>query len=162
MPGGWPEGSRKRGTYETREHNDWVESLAFALNARGIYVFFDKWDVAPGDSITRFMDRGIAESKLGLFICTPEATRRADEESKWTGYEAIQFKVGVTKEGKTIIPVLRSGENVPRYLQSRRWVDMRRNEDFDTAVADIVSLILGHGRRPILGEVAPDQKRVFP
>ena len=139
-------------TYEGEEHSAWVEKLALALNARGIYVFFDRWDVAPGDSITKFMDRGISEAKIGLFICPPEATQRADEETKWTGYESIQFKVGATKEGKRIIPVLRSGEDVPRYLQSRRWVDMRNNKDFDKGIGEIASFLLGEHRRPPLGK----------
>src|SRR5206468_1632856 len=103
-----------------------------ALNARGIYVFFDKWDIAPGQSITKFMDQGIYESKFGLFICTPVSASRANEEHKWTGYEAIQFKVGKTMENKTIIPVLRSGDerNIPHYLQSLRWIDIRNQENF--------------------------------
>lgn len=139
-------------THEDQAHKLWAEKLAHALNARGIFVFFDKWDVAPGDSITKFMDTGIGQSKCGLFVCTPESVERADSESRWTGYEAIQFKADLVASNKRIIAILRAGTDVPRYLRGRLWIDMRDDENFNDGVTEIADLVLGRSRRPVLGK----------
>jgi len=138
-------------SYTFGKDDHWVEKLAFALNARGIFVFFDKWDIKPGDSITKFMESGIDQSKFGLFVCTPESVERADSETRWTGYEAIQFKVGLVESNKRIIPILRAGTEVPRYLRGRRWVDMRDDDKFVDRVTEISNLVLGMPVRPRLG-----------
>jgi hypothetical protein len=139
-------------TYGDQEHNRWVDKLAHTLNALGIFVFFDKWDVAPGDSITKFMDTGIGQSKCGLFVFTPESVERADSETRWTGYEAIQFKADLVESNKRIIAILRAGTGVPRYLRARRWIDMRDDEKFNDGVTEIADLVLGRSRRPALGK----------
>jgi hypothetical protein len=141
-------------TYESQEHDQWVDTLAHALNARGIFVFFDKWDVAPGDSITKFMDTGIGQSKCGLFICTPESVARADSETRWTGYEAIQFKADLVESKKRVIAILRAGTDVPRYLRGRRYIDARDDDNFNDCVTEIVDLVMSRSRRPALGKSA--------
>lgn len=139
-------------TYGDYHHNAWVEKLALALNALGIFVFFDKWDVVPGDSITKYMDDGIGGSKCGLFICTRESVKRADTESRWTGYEAIQFKADLVENRKRIVAILRGGVEVPRYLRGRRWIDMRDDSTFNDGVSAIADLVFGRSTRPILGK----------
>jgi len=142
-------------TQETDTTKKWIDKFALDLNSQGVFVYYDKWDVAPGDSLTKFMDTGIDQSKFGIFICTPESSARANQEHKWTGYEAMQFKVGLTKQNKTIIPILLAGteENIPRYLQSLRYVDMRRLRDYKSGLSEIVSLVIGKSRRPPLGRI---------
>jgi hypothetical protein len=130
----------------------WVEQLAATLGQHGIHAILDRWDLQPGDSLTRFMETGIASMTCGLFIATPESKRRADAESHYLGYEKRQLAHGLVA-GVRVIPVVRRApegieQTLPRFLHGILAIDFRDDEAFYANVERLAMAIKGESPRP--------------
>lgn len=116
-------------TQEDNEHANWVEALAARLRRDGIETTLDRWEVGPGDEISKFMEEGVWNHDRILVICTPEYKRKADGRIGGAGYETRQITAEVLnnpKRGK-LIPVLRKGaweDSAPKYLSGINFVNL--------------------------------------
>lgn len=58
-------------TYDSPEHERWVEKLARNLcYPGGVDVIFDKWDARLGDNLPFFMKQGLSNAHVVLCICS--------------------------------------------------------------------------------------------
>jgi hypothetical protein len=55
---------------------DWVRVLAENLHQQGLQVFFDKWEIGPGDVLVHRLDKGILNSRNGIFVVSPDSLSR--------------------------------------------------------------------------------------
>src|SRR5438105_1672243 len=79
-----------------------VEGLAADLNSNGVDVFFDQWDIQPGDSIVdKIFTQGLAEAQLFVVVLS-----KASVSSRWVREEldaaTIRRIEGITK----VVPVI--------------------------------------------------------
>jgi hypothetical protein len=63
-------------SWDSESHKDWVRQLVEELRKHNIDAVFDQKDLFPGEEATRFMERGISESKVTVLICTENYTRK--------------------------------------------------------------------------------------
>ncbi|MBL8240545.1 MAG: toll/interleukin-1 receptor domain-containing protein [Bryobacterales bacterium] len=148
-------------SWDSPEHEAWVEVFAAKLRAQRIDAKLDKWEVEPGEHLTRFMEQGVAESSFVFSICTPNYKAKFDGRFGGTGYEA-QLITGEALNrqlaGK-FVPVLRSGvkeSSIPNFYAGALFIDLR--SDSPTEFEKILGKVKGTLKKaPVLGSEAPFQ-----
>lgn len=49
----------------------WVQVLSGRLRDAGFRVFFDEWEIQPGDVVTHRQEQGIEAAAAGVVVCSP-------------------------------------------------------------------------------------------
>lgn len=102
-------------SWDSDAHKEWVRELAERLTMDGVEVRLDQWHLAPGQSITQFMETAIVESDYIIVVCTPNYCARSLSRKGGVGYEqqiiSGRLAGGVPRE--KFIPVVRAGEFEP-------------------------------------------------
>jgi hypothetical protein len=141
-------------SWEDKEHNNWVETLAKKLSQFGIEVTLDKDKLEAGDRIAHFMEQAIANNSLIIIVCTEIYKSKADERIGGVGYETDILtgnKLYKLKEQK-IIPILKKGslrDSIPIWLAGTLYLDFTKgDEEFNT----LTELIFGNNEAVIFQE----------
>jgi hypothetical protein len=87
-------------SHASEDKQAFVEPLANALSAFGVNVWYDKFALKIGDSLSRSIDRGLAKSDYGLVVLSPSFIAK-----KWTEYELRGLTARELAGGKIILPV---------------------------------------------------------
>jgi DNA-binding MarR family transcriptional regulator len=125
---------------------DIATRIAEGLQASGVHVWFDKWEILPGDSLIRkIFNEGLAGADAFIILLSHQSV-----QSRWVQEELdaalIKRIEGVTR----VIPVLAEDVEVPLPLRAVQWVDM--SEDFDDALQQLLMAIFKVYQRPALGQ----------
>lgn len=105
-----------------------VKALAAGLEARGIEVWLDAWEIGPGDDVVAAINRGLEEADAGLVVFSDHS-----QDSRWVEAETSYLTWARIEEGKVLIPVMaEEGAWVPPLL---RPLARRSVEEVD-AIAD--------------------------
>lgn len=113
---------------------DLADRLAADLVSRGIPVWYDKLDLAIGDSVPGVINEGLASAKYFLIILSPEAV-----SSRWVQEEMNAALMRQVAQGGTfILPILFRDCLIPPLLQHRRYADFRTN--YENGLIDLLSL----------------------
>lgn len=105
-----------------------AEKVATALTRVGLRVWFDTWELAPGDSIAARIEEAVSSSDLLLVLLS-----RRSVESRWVRTElSAAFARELRDRAITVIPALIDDCDVPRELADRLFVDLRH--DFEGAI----------------------------
>lgn len=78
--------------------SQYVFMLAEALTRLGATVWYDEFELKPGDSIVASLDKGLAESRFGLLLITPAFLGRP-----WTEYERVGLINRQVSEGQVVV-----------------------------------------------------------
>jgi len=87
-------------SHASEDKDNFVRLLAEALRDYGLSVWYDEFTLTPGDSLSRSIDRGLANSKYGLAIISESFI-----EKPWTEYELRGLVAREIEEDKVLIPV---------------------------------------------------------
>jgi hypothetical protein len=108
-----------------RSDRDVAEHIALALRAVKFDVWFDSWQLEPGDSITTKVREGLSASDFLLVLLSP-----ASVDSHWVRDE---ITLGLSEELRqrsiTVVPALIKDCDVPPALQSYMRVDLRGDRE---------------------------------
>ncbi|MGN9844318.1 toll/interleukin-1 receptor domain-containing protein [Nonomuraea sp. H19] len=114
----------------------WARTLARKFIESGLTVFFDEWNVRPGDVVLHRLDEAIRDSMSCVAVVSPALFRspRAMEEHAALMGRDIRF-----------IPVLIGDAELPAFARGRVWRDFRgvAGEDYDAKVDELIDTILG-------------------
>ncbi|MCC7479020.1 toll/interleukin-1 receptor domain-containing protein [bacterium] len=123
-----------------------VEALAEHLMAHGVEVWFDKWDIQPGDSLRRKIEEGIESS--GFFI--PVLSENS-LESEWVKTELDAATILKLQGSCRIVPVLRgvTVDQVPLTLRSMACVTGSTDQD---RMEMVLNVCHGFSVKPPLGD----------
>lgn len=77
-----------------------VEPLAKALAKFGLRVWYDKFTLKLGDSLSRSVSKGIARSKYGLVVLSPAFFKK-----NWPAWELSGLTARELAGGKVILPI---------------------------------------------------------
>jgi hypothetical protein len=123
-------------SYDSDEHEEWVQGLAVHLARKGVDVIFDKWHLKLGESIPKFMEISVRDADFVIVICTPKYAKKSNERKGGVGYEQqiISGQLLYGTPPSKFIPVIRSGglqgKNcaVPTHFISALAIDFRSVE----------------------------------
>lgn len=143
-------------SWESKEHSDWVKSLADKLLADGIEAIIDSYDVSPGDRLPKFMESSIRDSDYVIIICTEEYKRKANNREKGVGYEShiISAELYNNHNDRKFIPIIRQGDfntALPTYLDGKLAIDLRGNPFNEDSYKDLIASIFKVKKKPKVG-----------
>jgi hypothetical protein len=122
--------------------------LAIALVEQGIDVWFDAWEIRPGDSIVGGIEAGLERSNLFVLVWSENASR-----SGWVGKEVAAYLHKQAEEpSMRMVPVLLDKAPLPALLADYKYV---RLDDL-ASIDDIASEIAG---RPTDSAIAAHLQR---
>lgn len=121
-------------SHASEDKESLVRPLAEALASLGVSVWYDEFSLSPGDSISRSIDKGIANSKFGLVILSP-----AFLSKKWPEYELRGLVSREIAEDAMIIPVWHGAthEDVYRFspsLSDKVAIETKGKQAIDVAL----------------------------
>ena len=143
-------------SWESKEHFDWVKSLADKLLADGVEAIIDSYDVSPGDRLPKFMESSIRDSDYVIIICTEEYKRKANNREKGVGYEShiISAELYNNHNDRKFIPIIRQGDfntALPTYLDGKLAIDLRGNPFNEDSYKDLIASIFKVKKKPKVG-----------
>jgi hypothetical protein len=129
-----------------------VDRLVADLASREIPVWYDKFDLRVGDSVTGGINEGLSQSKYFVIVLSGASVR-----SRWVTEElnaALMHQVA--KGGTFLLPVLIEDCDVPPLLAHRRYADFRVN--YDNGLTELLC-VWGKDRE---ASIVADNKPLYP
>ncbi|HEX8877713.1 MAG TPA: toll/interleukin-1 receptor domain-containing protein [Phycisphaerales bacterium] len=148
-------------TWESKEHKEWVRTIAARLRSDGVDVKLDLWECAPGDQLPAFMETAIRENDYALIVCTPTYKHKSEKRLGGAGYEGDVMTSEVFSQGnhRKFIPVLRLGAwaaAAPSWLTAKYRIDLSSEPYAEDQYQELLDTL--HGRReqaPPIGPIPP-------
>lgn len=124
-------------SHASEDKTDFVEPLASALAEFGLEVWYDRFTLSLGDSLSRSIDEGLARSRFGLVVLSPNFLSK-----RWPEYELRGLTAREMSEGKVILPIWHniSKEDLLRFsppLADKLAVDSKEMTPLQIAVGII-------------------------
>jgi hypothetical protein len=140
-------------THESTEHKQWVARLATDLRLNGVNALLDQWECEPGTDLSRYMERGIADSDRVVLVCTPSYAAKSRDAKGGVGYErlVVNGQLAQNVDTNKFICILRSGSadtTIPEYAQARLFLDFSQDECYKDAFTNLLRTILGAPASP--------------
>jgi hypothetical protein len=117
-----------------------VTRFAEDLRARKVSLWYDRWEMRPGDTLRERISDGIARARTFMVLLTP-----ASLGSDWVNYE---LNVGMLREIEgarlRVVPVLAGGvdiKEIPVDLRTKYCLDISTADGYDAALDQLVDLI---------------------
>lgn len=141
-------------SYSRRDAGEWARVLAENLERLGVRVWWDGWEVRPGDVLVHELDRGLQDSLNGILVVSPAAL-----ESDWVRQEYAALMQRAIEGRRRIVPVLYADGPLPPLLASRVWVDFRGADgpEYEARVRELADLLrdVRPSRPPRSEDLAP-------
>lgn len=133
----------------SHDDKDVAEKIANELKKSGVDVWFDKWEINPGDSLVQkiFLE-GLHNCEVFFVLLSKKSV-----VSKWVKEELSNAIVKKLNEETKIIPILIEECEIPSPLQTLLWVDL--SENFDNGIMKIVKSVYNVNEKPPIGKI-PD------
>lgn len=128
----------------SHNHNDqeWTTKLAERLEqenwqGRKLKVFFSPWDIRPGQSIPKEIEKGLDKSRKVGLIMSPDAM-----DSAWVELERlVTTHIAVSARDERLIPLHRRDCEIPTLLRPILSIDFRDDTKFEAAYQTLLSVI---------------------
>lgn len=135
-------------SHDSEDHKAWVLKLAGDLRGVGVDATVDQWDLAPGQDLAAFMQRGISHADRVLLVCSQEYVTKADAGKGGVGYERLIVTSEVVEaiDTKKFIPLVRnnpSATKTPRFLGPRLYVDFSDDAKYESSLELLSREVLG-------------------
>jgi len=95
---------------------DWARSFAQALKQRGVTVWFDEFDVRPGESLRDALESGLRRSDVLVALLDPEYP------AKPALFFELGAAIGMGKKFVSIVPKGLDPKNLPLDVRLRRYL----------------------------------------
>lgn len=108
--------------------------MAVALVEQGINVWFDDWELRPGDSITGGIEAGLSQADVFVFLWSEAAS-----SSNWVGTEIRAYvRRRVDKQTLRIVPVMLDHTALPVLVADYRGFQFDSASDLRRIAGEIV------------------------
>lgn len=87
-------------SHASEDKDDIVRPLADALIAQGLNVWYDEMTLRIGDSLRQKIDKGLANSKVGLVVLSPSFIKKG-----WTNYELDGIVTRTVSGEQVLLPI---------------------------------------------------------
>src|SRR5712691_10075674 len=121
----------------THANSGFVDSLVAGLQASGVDVWIDKWQIKVGDSIVKKINEAIHESDFLIVVLSKDSVR-----SKWVQEELSAATVRNIEETRQafILPILMEDCEIPELLKHRKYANFK--EQPETAFRVLLNTIV--------------------
>ena len=129
------------------EDKAWVQILASELKNLGLEVFFDEWEISPGDVFVHKLESNVLHSMKGAIVISPSALSK----SKWVSIEYATLLNKAAQEGRLLIPIIyKDGGVIPPFLTQNQWIDFRGElgQNYVRKVFELANALRGIRRAP--------------
>ncbi len=107
--------------------------LAIALVEQGIDVWYDEWNLSPGDSIAGGIEQGLSDADVLVLVWSHNASR-----SNWVGAEIRAYiQRRVKDHSLRIIPLMLDETPLPTLVADYRGFRVARQDEVVGIAADI-------------------------
>jgi hypothetical protein len=107
--------------------------LARELVARGLDVWFDEWQIKPGDSITGGIESGISQCDTFVALWSIRAAK-----SNWVETELrAALRRRVDDRTFRVIPLMLDDTRLPTLIADYRGFNLRKNSDLEHIATEI-------------------------
>ncbi|HEY5470270.1 MAG TPA: DUF1883 domain-containing protein [Bacteroidales bacterium] len=105
-------------SHASEDKDEVVRPLAIALQAEGLSVWYDEFEMKIGDSLRRKIDKGLANSRFGIVVLSKDFIKKG-----WTNYELDGIITKVVSGEQIMLPI---------------WHNITKQEviDFSPSLAD--------------------------
>ncbi|MEO4005503.1 toll/interleukin-1 receptor domain-containing protein [Flavobacterium sp. CAU 1735] len=134
-------------TWLSDVHVKWVNKLAQELARRQIKAILDQNDLKLGQSITKFMERGM-KFPICLCVCSDVYTQKANDESNvgGVGYEItiLSNKIFKGRSRETVIPIIKDNPEklLPDFFGSAKYINMDTEKWEGKPLTELATTIL--------------------
>lgn len=112
---------------------DTARLLAMALVEQGINVWFDEWDIRPGESITGGIEKGLSEADIFVLVWSANA-----KASNWVGTEIGAYVTRrVENQTLRIVPVMIDSTPLPTLVADYRGFTVSSSTKMEDIAAEI-------------------------
>jgi hypothetical protein len=108
----------------SRADAEFAQRVAHDLEAHGIDVWWDRWDIDAGDSLPRVIEEAIAGSKWFCIVLSPAAL-----ESRWVRTELELARTLEVEEKTVVVPLYYRPCDVPLALRQKAWAEFDKSYD---------------------------------
>ena len=127
----------------SHENSEIVDRIARQLVDTNVHVWFDKWELRPGDSLIAKIQDAIGEADCLCVVLSPKAI-----ESAWFKKELNAGLIRELEEKRVIIiPILIEDCTIPIFLREKMYADFR--SDYDKGFSSLIEALA-----PIINESA--------
>jgi hypothetical protein len=125
-----------------------VEQLVFDLRANGVGVWYDQWEIVPGDSLITKIGAAILDNDFFVVVLSRHSVR-----SEW-----VRRELGVALESEfrerhvSVIPALIEECTLPPFLLDKVYADFR--QDYARGLASLLrGVASGRAESPAVSTV---------
>jgi hypothetical protein len=111
--------------------HDWLQAFANALRDQDVNVWFDEWEIKPGDRIADAVETGLRASDAVVAVIPSSSLKRPN----------LYFELGAALgANKRLILVVdpSSASSIPYDLRHRRWIAFKAPEETAREVAEAI------------------------
>lgn len=123
-------------SHATEDKNDVVRSLAEALTAQDLRVWYDEFELRIGDSLRRKIDMGLAQSRFGIVVLS-----HAFFEKNWPQYELDGLVTREMAGEQVILPLWHKITKEEIISHSPSLADKIARTTSDSTIAEITQEI---------------------
>lgn len=110
-----------------------ARALAELLIKQGINVWFDEWDIGPGESIVGGIEQGITDANVFVLLWSAKANA-----SNWVDIEVKAFlRRRVENEGLKIVPLMIDSTQLPALVADYRGFDLSSGTSLEEVVIEL-------------------------
>jgi len=117
------------------------------IKGRFLKVFFDEWDIEPGENILLKIEQAESSSRFVVLVMSPEWL-----QSNWTTLERVipAYDDPAGLKGR-IIPIMRRRCEPPPSIRILKWLDFTADSSFEREFGKLISRIRGQTLRELFG-----------
>lgn len=150
-------------SWTSKEHIEWVMSLATKLRESGVDAKLDRWDLKEGHDAFAYMEKMVSDQEIEkvAIICDEHYCKKADERKGGVGAEAqiISPELYGKQDQSKFVAIVKetspSGDPyLPIYYKNRIYIDLSDEDIFSTNYEQLLRWIYDEPLhvRPKLGK----------
>ena len=121
------------------EDTAWCEALAERLRNQGVRVWFDRWELQPGDHLLARVNDGLEQSRKTVAVWSASYFR---DDKVWTLAEGFsQQHSDVLARERPLIPLLIEECTIPPTFRNILFIDFRIRDDFDLRFRQLIEAL---------------------
>lgn len=134
-------------SWDNEAHKQWTLNLANQLEEYSeLHITLDQYDLDSFSDKNHFMESGVFDNDYIILIVTPEYVHKSNSRSGGVGIEtklasSRHWEESLTLGVSKIIPILRSGTELPNYIKEKFYIDFRDDEKLSSSFEQLIKNI---------------------